>query len=133
MHTRETRLPIDIHLSVSQESDAQDSDAQDIDKKVEQLIDMREKEHLSALNKIKVMGKAQTDVLPEESSPAHECIDEIPDLNLKKEHRIMLQNDEPLDDCHSSCPDSSAQAVSAHRGSTADSLLPEIDDFRRTS
>lgn len=54
-------------------------------------------------NKVKVMEKARTDVLPEESTPAHECNDEsdawIPDLNLKKVHRFMLQNDEPLDDC----------------------------------
>ena len=48
MHRREARLPIDIHLSVSRESDAQD-----INYKVKQLVDIKEKAHLSALNNIR--------------------------------------------------------------------------------
>ena len=51
MHGREARLPIDVQLSVKDQSDTSD-----IDHKVAQLIEMRSKAHLSALNNI---SKAQ--------------------------------------------------------------------------
>ena len=51
MHGREARLPIDVQLSVKDQSDTSD-----IDHKVTQLIEIRSKAHLSALNNI---SKAQ--------------------------------------------------------------------------
>ena len=51
MHGREARLPVDVQLSVKGESGPND-----VDDKVRQLIEMRNKAHLTALTNI---GKAQ--------------------------------------------------------------------------